>query len=153
MPEDQSNDAKNTASIAASQSLILVVEDEPAIRTIVARKLEDAGWRVMSAPDGATGLRIAQAEQPLLIITDYEMPLLDGISMARSLFAGPATSGIPLILLTARGHRITAADLEATNVVNVMMKPFSMRQLVALATEHSLVALSSKGSLGARNAA
>lgn len=115
--------------------MLVVVEDEPAIRTIVAEKLRQAGFQVEAFADGEAGLRAVRELSPCAVVTDYEMPLLDGLSLARSMRADPLTSQIPIILLTARGHRLSHNDIRDTSIRTVVMKPFSMRELVGTVTE------------------
>ncbi|MBL9149300.1 MAG: response regulator [Phycisphaerae bacterium] len=114
---------------------LIVVEDEPAIRTIVAEKLRQAGFDVESFADGEAGLRAVRELAPCAVVTDYEMPLLDGLSLARAMRADAATAHIPVILLTARGHRLSHNDIKDTSIRTVVMKPFSMRELVGTVTE------------------
>lgn len=114
---------------------ILVVEDEPAIRTIVAEKLRQAGYDVTTAPNGEEGLRMASELLPAAVVTDFEMPLRDGLSMSRALFAHEPTALVPVILLTARGHRLRPEELADTGIRQVVMKPFSVRDLLAAVSD------------------
>lgn len=116
--------------------VIIVAEDEPAIRLMLANKLAAAGWHVVTASNGEDALTAARRTKPRLLLTDFQMPLLDGISMARKLHADPVTAGVPVMLLSARGHRLTATDLLETRIEHVLMKPFSTREVVALAEEY-----------------
>lgn len=115
---------------------ILVAEDEPAIRLVLVNKLKQAGYEVFAAPNGEEALQLARTERPTLIITDFEMPRLDGLAMARALFADASTRDIPVIVLSARGHRLGGSDVEATNVQQMLMKPFSMREVLAMVQEY-----------------
>jgi len=108
---------------------ILVVDDEIHITQIVAFKLKKAGAKVLVACNGQEGLELARAHRPDLILTDFQMPLLDGFGMAVQLREDPATADIGLILLTARGHKLSAQELARTNIQMVMAKPFSAREL------------------------
>ncbi|MDZ4755206.1 MAG: response regulator [Phycisphaerae bacterium] len=116
--------------------VIVIADDEPAIRLVIARKLQQVGWTVVPVANGEDAVREATAHQPQLVITDLQMPRMDGLCMARQLFSNPATGHIPLILLSARGHRISTHDLTNTNVQHVMLKPFSMRQILAIAQDY-----------------
>lgn len=110
---------------------ILLVEDEEAIREMVAMALERAGYRVRhaeSAEDGEAAMRLSQ---PDLVLLDWMLPGQSGIDFARRLKRERATRDIPIILLTARGEeadRITGLDAGADDYVP---KPFSPRELVA----------------------
>ena len=110
---------------------ILLVEDEAAIREMVAMALERAGYRVRhaeSAEDGEAAMRLSQ---PDLVLLDWMLPGQSGIDFARRLKRDRVTSDIPIILLTARGEeadRIRGLDAGADDYVP---KPFSPRELVA----------------------
>jgi DNA-binding response OmpR family regulator len=109
---------------------ILIVDDEPYLTSIVSLKLTQAGYDVTVADDGEQALDLAQKLLPDLIVTDFQMPMLSGLDMALQLFAIPATSQIPLIMLTARGHELPSGQAIKTNIRRLMAKPFSARELV-----------------------
>ena len=110
---------------------ILLVEDEAAIREMVAMALERAGYRVRhaeSAEDGEAAMRLSH---PDLVLLDWMLPGQSGIDFARRLKREQVTRDIPIILLTARGEeadRIRGLDAGADDYVP---KPFSPRELVA----------------------
>jgi DNA-binding response OmpR family regulator len=110
---------------------ILVVDDEVYVTTMLAQKLRASGHAVRCAGDGEEGFAAALEVVPDLIVTDFQMPLLSGLEMAKRLRQTPGTAGVPLLMLTARGHRIEAAELAATNIRQMLPKPFSMRSLTA----------------------
>ena len=110
---------------------LLVVDDEICLTEVVSHALTKAGYEVIVADDGEAGYEMACRELPDLVVTDYQMPQLDGLQFSTRLKETITTSDIPIILLTARGHRITAADLARTNIRELMPKPFSARQLRA----------------------
>jgi two-component system alkaline phosphatase synthesis response regulator PhoP len=110
---------------------LLVVDDEPGIAAIARDYLEQAGFRVLTAGDGAMALRLIRAEQPALVVLDLMLPEIDGLDVLRSLRADPATRALPVILLTARveeADRVSGLELGADDYVS---KPFSPRELVA----------------------
>ena len=110
---------------------LLVVDDEVCLTEVVAHALTKAGYEVLTAEDGEEGYALACRELPDLVVTDYQMPQLDGLQFSARLKETATTSEIPVILLTARGHRVGAADLARTNIREVMAKPFSSRHLRA----------------------
>jgi DNA-binding response OmpR family regulator len=114
---------------------VLIAEDEPAIRLVLVNKLRSAGYAVRDAANGEDALALAKAERPDLVITDFQMPRLDGLAMAKALFGEMSTQDVPVVVLSARGHRLGAADIANTNVQQVLMKPFSMREILAIAQE------------------
>jgi CheY-like chemotaxis protein len=104
---------------------VLVVDDEPDIREIARLALERlAGWTVSTASSGREALEKAATEQPEVILLDVMMPEIDGRETARQLAANPATSAIPVILLTAKAMTTERAQLAAEPVVGVLTKPF-----------------------------
>ena len=80
---------------------ILLVEDNEMNRDMLARRLERRGYQVVIAIDGAQGVRLAQTEEPDLILMDMSLPVLDGWEATRQLRVLPATQAIPIIALTA----------------------------------------------------
>src|SRR5947209_5192228 len=114
---------------------LLVVDDEPYLTELVAQSLERAGYTVAVANDGDEGFEAACRERPDLIVTDYQMPATDGFTLACRLKEAAETCNIPLIMLTARGHRLSPTDLARTNIRQLLAKPFSARQLKALIEE------------------
>ncbi len=80
---------------------ILLVEDNEMNRDMLARRLERRGYQVVIAIDGDQGVRLAQVEEPDLILMDMSLPVLDGWEATRRLRAMPATQAIPIIALTA----------------------------------------------------
>src|SRR5690625_3680905 len=83
---------------------ILVVEDEPALITLLRYNLEKEGFRVLEAHDGEEALIVTKEEPPDLILLDWMLPLLSGLHVCRQLRRDPETREIPIILLTARGE-------------------------------------------------
>lgn len=114
---------------------ILVADDESHILNVVSLKLRNAGFRVVTARDGQEAFEMAQAEKPDLLITDYHMPQLSGIELCHKLKQDPATSGIPAIMLTARGYQLEPADTEQSGILRMLSKPFSPRQLLSTVNE------------------
>jgi two-component system alkaline phosphatase synthesis response regulator PhoP len=110
---------------------ILVVDDEPGIVTIARDYLDRAGFRVISAGDGPTALRLTRSERPSLLVLDLMLPGMDGLDIARALREDPATRALPIIMLTARveeADRLIGLELGADDYIT---KPFSPRELVA----------------------
>jgi two-component system, cell cycle response regulator DivK len=84
---------------------ILLVEDNEMNRDMLSRRLARRGYEVVVAVDGAEGVKLARGEAPALILMDMSLPVLDGWEATRQIKADPATSGIPIIALTA--HAMT----------------------------------------------
>jgi two-component system alkaline phosphatase synthesis response regulator PhoP len=112
---------------------IVIIEDDGQIRRVVARYLQQAGYRVQSAADGVSGLALVQQVKPNLLILDLMLPGLDGLELARQLRAShdPALAQLYILMLTARVEetdRVVGLELGADDYVT---KPFSPRELVA----------------------
>ncbi len=107
---------------------ILVVDDEPAVRSLLEYNLRKAHYRVLTAPDGRQALDLARASQPDLILLDLMIPEVDGLDVCREL---RRDSQVPIIMITARGEetdRVVGLELGADDY---LCKPFSMRELMA----------------------
>jgi DNA-binding response OmpR family regulator len=114
--------------LGMSESLILVVEDEPSIREVVALYLQRAGYRVNCVADGTQALEQLEGELPDLVILDLMLPGMDGFEITRYLRARGDT---PIIMLTARRDevdRIAGLEMGADDYV---VKPFSPQELVS----------------------
>lgn len=92
---------------------ILVVDDSNDTREMMAKLLEMEAFTVITAEDGSAGLNIATAELPDLIITDINMPNLNGIEMIRQLRKRPGFESVPIMAITAYGNGVAKEALEA----------------------------------------
>jgi len=108
----------------------LLIDDEPHITSLVSFKLKQLGVNVITGVDGEQGFKLACQHLPDLIITDVQMPVLDGYEMSVKLRNTEQTREIPVIMLTARGHKLSPQELACTNIKYLMAKPFSARQLI-----------------------
>lgn len=110
---------------------ILVVEDEAGISTILRDYLERASFRVVSASDGRSALRLIRSERPSLMLLDLMIPELDGIDVTRMVRQDPQISKLPIIMLTAKVEeidRLLGLEMGADDYIT---KPFSPREVVA----------------------
>ena len=114
---------------------ILVCDDESVITFMLASRFRELGFQVLTGSDGEEGLRLAGESTPTFIISDYQMPGVDGLEFAKRLKKDQRTATIPVLMLTARGHRISPRDLQETNIVQVLPKPFSARELTEIVLE------------------
>ncbi|MDA1278610.1 MAG: response regulator transcription factor [Chloroflexi bacterium] len=106
----------------------LVVEDDRSVSQLIRLYLAQAGYRVLEASDGPTGLRMALGDAPDIVLLDLNLPGMDGIEVCRNV---RRDSEVPIIMVTARveeDDRLTGLDLGADDYV---LKPFSPRELVA----------------------
>ena len=110
---------------------ILVIDDEPELVKLLDYNLTKAGYLVLSARDGETGLGSARKHAPDAIILDVMMPGLDGWEVCKRLRQDPSTSALPILMLTAKaeeGDRVLGLELGADDYVT---KPFGVRELLA----------------------
>jgi two-component system KDP operon response regulator KdpE len=110
------------------ESVVLVVDDDPAIRESLARELRVSGYTVVLASDGLEGVRAFQTHAPDVVLADLSMPRSDGFEMISAIRPAAQT---PIIVLSVRGNdadKIRALDLGADDFVT---KPFSMAELLA----------------------
>jgi len=110
---------------------ILIVEDEANIRQLLRYNLEKEGFQVMEAIDGIQGLRTAQREKPDLVLLDLMLPGMDGLEVCRTLKGAPATSALPIIMLTAKAEEVDKIIGLELGADDYMTKPFSPRELTA----------------------
>jgi two-component system phosphate regulon response regulator PhoB len=111
--------------------LILVVEDEAALVTLLRYNLDREGFRVAEARDGEEALLMAREQKPDLVLLDWMLPLLSGLEVCRQLRRSPETRNVPIIMLTARGEegdKLRGLDSGADDYVT---RPFSPSELIA----------------------
>lgn len=112
---------------------ILVVDDEYLIADILGYALEDEGYMVVKASNGQKGLEVLERERPALIITDFMMPVMDGLEFAKAVRALPAVSHLPIILLSGAQAHI---GIQRTDLFNaVLKKPFNIDLVLAKTRE------------------
>lgn len=112
-------------------NVILVVEDEESIRTLITLNLQAAGYMVEEAKDGTQALEKVKAVKPDLVLLDWMLPGLDGLDVLRSLKADPAFATLPVIMLTAKSEEhdiVLGLEMGAADYIT---KPFSNKVLIA----------------------
>jgi two-component system chemotaxis response regulator CheY len=111
--------------------VILTVDDSASVRQMVKFTLVDAGYTVIEAVDGQDAL--TKLTRPVnLVITDLNMPNLDGIGLIRRLRANPACKGIPIIMLTTESQDSRKQEGKAAGATGWIVKPFATQQLLAV---------------------
>ncbi len=111
---------------------ILTVDDSMSIRQAIKIALASEGYDVTEAGNGAEGLQKADAGSFSLIITDLNMPVMDGLAMIRALRAKPAHQGVPIIFLTTESDADIKAQAKAAGATGWLTKPFDPDQLVRI---------------------
>jgi len=109
---------------------VLVVDDEIHIVHVVAIKLRNNGFEVIAADNGAEGLKLALAEKPDIIVTDYQMPVMTGIELVEQLRQNEETKDTPVIMLTARSFAIPQQQQDDLRISGCLSKPFSPKELL-----------------------
>lgn len=107
---------------------ILLVEDEPDLRMIVAEVLVDEGYEVLTAADGARAINKIMTEKPDLVIADVMMPVMDGFTMAKEI--RKFNSNIPILFLTAKSRIEDLEEGFETGANDYLKKPFEFRELI-----------------------
>jgi two-component system chemotaxis response regulator CheY len=111
--------------------VILTVDDSASVRQMVRFTLSDAGYTVIEAADGQDAL--GKLTHPLnLVITDLNMPNLDGIGLIRRLRANPAYKGVPIIMLTTESQQSKKLEGKAAGATGWIVKPFTMQQILSV---------------------
>ena len=108
---------------------IMVVDDDPDTRAILVRHIRREGFVPLEASSGAECLRLVKQHQPDVILMDLMMPEMDGFAVCRALRANPATTEIPVIMLTARDDVDSRAEGMDLGVSEFMAKPVVRREL------------------------
>jgi CheY-like chemotaxis protein len=117
---------------------VLVVDDEPNILDFIRLALEDEGYHVLTAPNGAAALDVLRTEQPRLILLDLRMPGMDGATFVQNYRARAADAGepvpesgrrgAPIVVLTA--SRVPVEEAEALGADGMLRKPFEVEALL-----------------------
>ena len=113
--------------------LVMVIEDEKEIRDLLKYNLEKAGFRVATFCDGEAGLEQLFAARPDLVVLDLMLPGCNGLEILREVRGEPATSDLPVMVLTARGAEMDKLLGFEHGADDYLTKPFSPRELVARA--------------------
>jgi chemosensory pili system protein ChpA (sensor histidine kinase/response regulator) len=127
--------AQTLAPVSLSP-LVMVVDDSLTVRRVTQRLLVREGYRVVLAKDGMDALERLAEERPALVLSDIEMPRMDGFDLVRNLRSDPRLADLPVIMITSRiaqKHRDYAAEL---GVEHYLGKPYAEDQLLALVAQH-----------------
>ena len=132
--------------------LVLVVDDSRTVRHLVTQALEEAGFKVITAENGKQALKRIDEQRPDLIISDLDMPEMNGIDFCRTLHADPALAVIPFVIMSANSNRSMMRRLLYLGAAGYLIKPFNLEQIVItverLLSDHFLLMLKEKERLG-----
>ena len=120
------------APVVARAPLVMVVDDSLTVRRVTQRLLVREGYRVVTAKDGLDALERLAEERPVALLSDIEMPRMDGFDLVRNVRADPRLAGLPVVMITSRiaqKHRDYAAEL---GVQHYLGKPYSEEELLSL---------------------
>ena len=119
----------------AEAPAVLVVDDSRVIRELIAEAFVGAGYRVSTAADGAAGLAAALADPPALVVTDLQMPAMDGAALCRRLMHDPRTRAVPVLVVTALPAAAAAARLACCPPDGVALKPYDLDALLRVVAD------------------
>ena len=117
--------------MSVTQMQVLLVEDEPAQREVLAYNLEAAGLNVIRASDGEEALLMVAEGAPDLILLDWMLPNVSGIEVCRQIKSRSDTRGVPIIMLSARTEEVDMVRGLDTGADDYMTKPYSLAELMA----------------------
>lgn len=115
----------------AGEPLVLVVEDEPAQREVLAYNIQAEGFQVMTAEAGDIALEMVRETPPDVIVLDWMLPHVSGIEVCRQLKMGTDTARIPIIMLSARSEEVDKIRGLETGADDYVTKPYSVAELLA----------------------
>ena len=111
---------------------ILAVDDFPSVRQMVKLTLTGAGYDIVEAGDGAEGLSKARSSTLDMVVTDLNMPVMNGLGLIRELRKLPAYRGVPILFLTTESDPEMKQQAKAAGATGWITKPFQQDQLVAI---------------------
>jgi CheY-like chemotaxis protein len=120
------------------EPMVLVVDDEASVRSLIANSLRDHGYRITEAADGVDALRLARELRPAAVVLDIELPTLDGTTVLQSLRSDPETDQLPIIGMS--GYDIDPADERSFTCF--LQKPFSPSDVVFVLAQVAPVSVS-----------
>ena len=111
---------------------VLSVDDSASVRQMVKLTLTGAGYQVIQANDGAEGLAKARDTAVDMVVTDINMPVMNGLALIRELRQLPSYKGVPIIFLTTESDEAMKREAKAAGATGWITKPFQQEQLVAV---------------------
>jgi chemosensory pili system protein ChpA (sensor histidine kinase/response regulator) len=133
---------KVKAAPVGQAPMVLVVDDSLTVRRVTQRLLSREGYRVVTAKDGLDALERLAEERPVMMLSDIEMPRMDGFDLVRNVRGDPRLQGLPVVMIssrTAQKHRDYAAEL---GVNHYLGKPYSEEELLSLVARYAQAAAS-----------
>lgn len=109
---------------------VLVVDDSPSVRQMISNTLQGAGYAVVTACDGQEALDVAGRVSPDAVITDQNMPNLDGLGFCRAFRARPEHQGVPVVFLSTESEDSIKVKAREAGAIGWMVKPFNQQKLL-----------------------
>jgi twitching motility two-component system response regulator PilG len=129
-------DSSQSASAGDDRPLIVVCDDSPTVRKLVCMSLEPHGFSVMTADDGVEGSDLIRRVVPHLVLTDINMPEMDGYQLCKSVTKNPLTQDIPVIMLSGKDGLFDKLRGKLVGSTDHLSKPFSPRDLLRVVRSH-----------------
>lgn len=130
------------------ERLILVVDDSSTIRRMVKKALQEAGFQIITAENGQMALQLIESQQPDLILSDIEMPVLNGIDLCKTVHLNENLAMIPFVVMSTNHDRAIMRQMLQWGASAYLTKPFNLEQLVItverLLSDHFLLLLKEK---------
>jgi two-component system chemotaxis response regulator CheY len=111
---------------------ILIVDDSPSIRRMVSMTLQQNGYQVTEAEDGAQGLQTANSRRFDMVITDQNMPHMTGLEFIKAFRSDPSNNGVPIVFLSTESDGTLKNEARSAGALGWMQKPFEPNQLLAV---------------------
>jgi two-component system OmpR family response regulator len=121
---------------AAGRARVLVVEDNPDIRSMLRTMLELRGYDVLEAADGEQGVRVAEIERPSLILMDALLPRLDGLAATRRIRALAPLADVPVVFLSGHTHPEFRDEALSSGGDDFLIKPVGLAELERVIERH-----------------
>jgi two-component system chemotaxis response regulator CheY len=111
---------------------VLTVDDSASIRQMIHLTLTTAGYKVIEAADGAEGFLKATTNPVSVVITDLNMPVMNGLDFIRKFRAHPSSKGVPIIMLTTESDEALKKQAKEAGAIGWIIKPFKQEQLLSV---------------------
>jgi CheY-like chemotaxis protein len=120
----------------AMSKKILLIEDHPEMRQLIANSLRRLGYEVLEAADGQQGLRLALGENPDLVLLDLSLPGINGLEVARKIKEDPRTSHIPIVACSGWENKAMVNNLFKAGIAEYLTKPCSAKKIETVVKRH-----------------
>lgn len=131
------DERRKPVSAGTTVPLVLIVDDSITVRRVTQRLLQREGYRVALAADGLQALERLQDERPALVLSDIEMPRMDGFDLARNIRSDPGLKGLPIVMITSRIAEKHREHAQALGVNHYLGKPYSEEELLSLVRRYA----------------